>query len=471
MKNLPIIPLLCALLLTSGLLPAQTTETKAVCRDTSVQLDNSGQVIMRPKDICVRVPGDPTIEYLGLNKTSFTCIDLGPNPVILTVFNTSGAQSSCTAVVTVMDNSTAPCTAVRWYVQAQSGDDNNDGRSWATAFADLQQAIDSAGAGDHIWVAAGTYRPSAYPRDATTADGSVLPDNNRYFTFHLPDGVQIYGGFAGTENYRSERRMGQHPTVLDGNLGTSQVYHVVTSVDTGPKAGLDGFVITGGRAAYLGNSILVGGVPVSNANGGGIYFSQSRAFVRNVAVVNNYARADGGGIAVLNASPWLTNIVLAGNSSDRQGGGLYATASAVVMMTNATVSNNTAKSGGSGLYGYNESSVLLLSNTVCYNNVSGQDILTESGATLNGEAIFTEQSPAAYGSPDGCSQLTQDPFTNSADPDGPDNCYGTTDDGLQLAADSPLLDAGRTRVNGESIDLLGNSRLSGVSTDVGAYEQ
>lgn len=213
------------------------------------------------------------------------------------------------------------------------------------------------------------------------------------------------------------------------------------------------------------------GVPVSSANGGGIIFSQSRALVRNVAVVNNYARADGGGIAVLNASPRLANIVLAGNSADQRGGGLYATASALVSLVNATVANNTAKGGGSGLYVYNESSIVNVSNSVFYNNGSGLDILNESGAILGGEKAYTQQSPSGYDSPEGFYKLAKDPFSNSGGPDGPDNLYGTTDDGLQLSGTSTLKNAGVTWLNNQPMDLLGNSRLNGLAVDIGAYEK
>ncbi|MCX8212608.1 MAG: hypothetical protein OTI34_16255, partial [Lewinella sp.] len=79
-------------------------------------------------------------------------------------------------------------------VDATSG---GDGTSWENAFTDLQSAIATA-SGD-IWVAAGTYKPSAYPADCAGCA------TNRDFTFQLKDGVSLYGGFAGTETMLSER--------------------------------------------------------------------------------------------------------------------------------------------------------------------------------------------------------------------------------------------------------------------------
>src|SRR5512141_2878126 len=53
----------------------------------------------------------------------------------------------------------------------------------------LQNALATAADGDEIWVKAGVYRP---------ADSSAQPEA----TFRLKDGVEVYGGFAGTETSR-----------------------------------------------------------------------------------------------------------------------------------------------------------------------------------------------------------------------------------------------------------------------------
>ncbi|MCB1321273.1 MAG: hypothetical protein KDK34_13525, partial [Leptospiraceae bacterium] len=165
-----------------------------------------------------------------------------------------------------------------------------------------------------------------------------------------------------------------------------------------------------------------------------------------------------------------TNITMAANSAYQRGGGIYATASALVTLVNATVISNTANNGGSGLYVYNTSSTVNVYNSVFYNNGSGQDLLNESGATLNGEKTYTQQIPSGYGSPEGFYKLSLDPFFRSDDPDGPDNLYGTDDDGLRLSNAGKLKNIGNTLLNKESIDLLGNSRLNGISVDIGAYE-
>ena len=75
----------------------------------------------------------------------------------------------------------------------------NDGSSWADAYTDFQSALDSALAGDQIWVAKGVYKPSRY------IDSSLAPYHPRTVTFRLVDSVGHYGGFDGTETSLSQR--------------------------------------------------------------------------------------------------------------------------------------------------------------------------------------------------------------------------------------------------------------------------
>lgn len=102
--------------------------------------------------------------------------------------------------------------AVR-YVKA--GAEGGDGTSWASAMGDLQDAIDASAAGDEVWIAAGTYKPTRI------YDNRVA--NSR--TFVLKDGVSLYGGFVGTETDKAAREMKAggrtwelvNETVLDGD--------------------------------------------------------------------------------------------------------------------------------------------------------------------------------------------------------------------------------------------------------------
>lgn len=131
-----------------------------------------------------------------------------------------------------------------------------NGRSWPSAFRDLQDALDfvagSAGRAREIRVAQGTYRPSK----------RTDPDDPRSATFELIDGVALRGGYAGHGVPRPHARdPGRFPSVLSGDLAGNDgpnftnneenVYHVVSSGGVGSSTELGGFVITGGTRAAV----------------------------------------------------------------------------------------------------------------------------------------------------------------------------------------------------------------------------
>ena len=112
-----------------------------------------------------------------------------------------------------------------------------------SAWADpcgLQAALTAAEAGDEIWVAAGTYKPT-------------IPAS-RTATFLLESGVALYGGFGGSETARGQRNWMANRTILSGDIDgngvvdTGNAYHVVTGSGTDATAVLDGFTITAGYA-------------------------------------------------------------------------------------------------------------------------------------------------------------------------------------------------------------------------------
>ena len=76
----------------------------ALCQNISIQLDASGNASITGNDIDNGSNDACGIATRVASKTAFTCADLGPNAVTLTVTDNNGNISTCTATVTVQDS-------------------------------------------------------------------------------------------------------------------------------------------------------------------------------------------------------------------------------------------------------------------------------------------------------------------------------------------------------------------------------
>ena len=82
----------------------------AVCKDITVSLDPEnplfadGSVTITAADIDAGSTDNISIASMSLSQTTFTCDDVGTVPVTLTVLDVRGNEATCTANVTVVDN-------------------------------------------------------------------------------------------------------------------------------------------------------------------------------------------------------------------------------------------------------------------------------------------------------------------------------------------------------------------------------
>lgn len=125
------------------------------------------------------------------------------------------------------------------FVRADAPPAGANGFSWETAFPDLNQALAVAQYGDEVWVAAGIYKPT------TGVD--------RYATFNLPNGVQIFGGFTGTETAPDQRDWTANPTILSGDIGAAgdaadNAYGILYAAQCDTTTRIDGLIFEGGNA-------------------------------------------------------------------------------------------------------------------------------------------------------------------------------------------------------------------------------
>lgn len=273
-----------------------------------------------------------------------------------------------------------------------------DGSSWQSTMK-LSEALTAARAGDQIWVQG---------FETVTAATQLYEGS-----FTVNSGVQLYGGFKGTETKLTDRETLGKPyqlkyrSVLSGDLQnddkvdnvdlifpanttrSDNATHVLT-LNMDPQSSgnnntyptvVNGFTITGGQAAGEGGK--GGGVYVTGDNAGGGNFRIERCFL-----FNNYA-TQGGAVYVdatvqnrNNGKSLINQCVIYNNAAgeraavENQGGGVYLAGEATVV--NTSIFNN--ENGGMYLQGSDAAAV---NATVARNTGAGVDAASTSQKVTN----------------------------------------------------------------------------------------
>jgi predicted outer membrane repeat protein len=382
-----------------------------------------------------------------------------------------------------------------------------NGSSWANALRRLDDAIIAAnlnGTTAEIWVAQGTYRPSN--------------NGDRGASFVLKSGLNLYGGFVGTETSLSQRGNPlDNVTNLTGEINSrdadDNVYHVVEAVGVDSSTILDGFYIRRGYAngggldnggaglfidggspqvrncsfrdnfAFEGGAVTFRAVPslarFSNCDfinnscssfGGAVYFrgtNNTQVVFGNCRFIGNAAGTLGGAVYSLNGAGynWYMNCEFNGNSAGLNGGALLTFGSFNdTRIDSCTFTNNTAGEGG-GVVATAGSSIAVR-NSIFWGNTDtapATDPFLENLNSLTGTISVTascvQGMPGNYpGRGPGC--ITTNPLF--ADPDGTDGIPGNLDDDLALLPGSPCIDAAHNTLLPND---LADVDLDGVSAE------
>jgi hypothetical protein len=246
------------------------------------------------------------------------------------------------------------------YVDLGNTSGVEDGTSWDTAFTAVQEGIDRAwrNLGGEVWVAQGVYNESR------ANAGALL----------LRFGVDVYGGFRGTESTRNQRDAEQFVTVIDASASNAGV--AAATVLFGENSALiDGFTFRGGRATsdLAGNS---GAGMINNevsprvvnctftdniaARFGGALLNVglSVPVFENCVFLDNAAGESGGAVANTEASPEFRGCRFEDNAAEEVGGAILNTPNANPLVADCLFVNNTAGTGGGAMFNQNASPLI-----------------------------------------------------------------------------------------------------------------
>ena len=383
-----------------------------------------------------------------------------------------------------------------------------DGSSWATAFSEVREALDTAHVCPNIteiWVAEGTYTPSLATSSATA---------NRIIFFIMKNDLALYGGFNGTETNLDQRDWRTNITTLSGDLlgdddystmpatnNDENAYHVIFNFNNliDSSAVLDGFHVVGGNS----------NIAPPNHVGGGLYNKQASPTVKNCSFYGNNAGYGGGGNYNDKSTITLENCIFYNNTGAYRGGAMYSDQTTQTM-TNCTFFNNHAIMPDMGVGGalFNNWSNPVMTNCTFLNNSA-----THGGGALsnnawakpkiyncifwnNGDEIVNTSGDPNFGPPEefsNCDVNIQNTLIKNSNGSGANwNLFYGIDDGANIDVDplfvdellgdmhlhetSPAINIGDNFLlpPGLLLDLDGNDRIfdfvNGGNVDLGAFE-
>lgn len=309
-------------------------------------------------------------------------------------------------LLTLLCASVSAMAQSKTYYVSPTAKDTGDGSSWSNAMT-LSAALSAAQAGDQIWVL-------GFEQITDVAQLYIAPTDG----FNVKSGVQLYGGFAGTETSINDRETLGKPyqmkyrSVLSGDRNikdtvdnTNLIFPAngtrsdnathVLSVNMAPTSTsgnnntyptvINGFTIAGGHAVGTDAAGKGGGIYIYGDNSNGGNFRIERCFL-----FNNYATQGGAvyvssevqnrnnGESLINQCVVYNNAASERSAVENQGGGIYLDGAATVV--NTSIFNN--ENGGLRI----SSKSKVVNSTIARNTGAGVDMTPNN--TNNDGSVF-----------------------------------------------------------------------------------
>ncbi|MBC8234384.1 leucine-rich repeat domain-containing protein [bacterium] len=315
----------------------------------TVSIGNTGNADLNVTDITHNLG-----PILTVSEISFTVAPGATSEITLTL--TASDKGEINGTLTIASNdpnsptaidvsATAYPTGPKTIYVSTTGNDTNDGLTWATAKWTIQAGIDIASNGDTVLVADGTY----------TGEGNKDLD---------------FGGKAITVTSEN----GSDNCIIDCEGSYSGFYF--HSGETSESV-VSGFTITNGYGSYGGYG------------GGGISCYSSSPMIQNNKIIGNFGTGGGGGISCYSSSPIIQSNEIIGNSGDLYGGGIYCRENSSPTIQNNKIYENSAEYDGGGIFCLENSfpvvlNTILWANNPCEINVDGSSEINITYSTIQG---------------------------------------------------------------------------------------
>jgi hypothetical protein len=268
------------------------------------------------------------------------------------------------------------------YVWQESPSPASPYTSWATAAANIQDAVDAAAPGDFVLVTNGVY----------ATGGRAVGTNLLVNRVAIDRAITV------------ESLMGPEVTVIEGYQvpGTTNGDGAIRCAYLTNGASLSGFTLTNGATRSSGDLLR-------EQSGGGVFCESTNAAVTNCTLSGNSAYRGGGGAD----GGTLNNCILSGNSSGRYGGGASGST-----LNNCTLSSNSADYSGGGASGGTLNQCTLIGNSATFGGGATYGALNH--CTLRGNSANVFGGGAYEGTLNHCTLSG-----NSASYDGGGAAWGT----------------------------------------------
>lgn len=312
-------------------------------------------------------------------------------------------------LLTLLCASVSAMAQSKIYYVSPTGTGDGNGSSWSNAMT-LADALNAAQAGDQIWVQG---------FDQITKAGQLYTVPDQAVSFSVKSGVQLYGGFKGTEKSINDRETLGKPyqmkyrSVLSGDINrddnsdntniifpanttrTDNATHVL-SVNMKPTSTsgnnntyptvINGFTIAGGHAVGTDAAGKGGGIYISgdNSNGGGNFRIERCFLFNNYATQGGAVYVDAAVKNVNNGESLINQCVVYNNAASErsavvnEGGGIYLAGEATVV--NTSIFNN--ENGGLRI----SSNSKVVNSTIARNTGAGVD-MTPNNANNDGSVF------------------------------------------------------------------------------------